>query len=126
MKIETNFFKNKLRFKLVPSYALSLVRIALGINVFILLLVAVVYPFFQPVVPLFYSLADPQQHLVHKVWLFLLPALSFIFNATHLLIIRYINQSHQFVIKLFIKVLLILQVILLLISIRSILIVFKL
>lgn len=118
--------KRRVVVKLGPKYILSVIYACLVINLLVLLIVAITYPFVQPVIPLFYSLADPRKHLVAKSWLFLLPAISFLINFTHIQSLKLINNSHEFVIKLFAYSGLVLQIILLMIALRNIFVVFKL
>ena len=121
-----NQSKKKLTIKLGPSYILPVIKTNLIINGIILMIVTLVYFFIQPVVPLFFSLAQPTHHLVSKEWLFLLPGLSVLINLTQLQSLRLIDNSQEFVVKLFTYSALVLQVILVMISLRNILVVFKL
>ncbi len=116
--------KNKL-LTLGPKYAAKPIKFLLIINVLILLIVGSVFPFIQPVVPLFYSLSEPQHHLADKSWLFLLPALSLIINFIHIKSVSLVDKNNHFVVRLFIYSGLVLQVILLMITVRNIIVVFK-
>jgi hypothetical protein len=117
--------KRRVVIKLGPKYVLSIIYACLVINLIILLIVAVAYPFIQPVVPLFHSLADPRKHLVVKSWLFLLPAISLLINVIHIQSLKLINNSQELVIKLFTYSDLVLQTVLLMITLRNVLVVFK-
>ena len=110
------------RFKLGPRFVLTPIKISLAINLIILLITLGAQFFIQPVVPLFFSLPSGANHLVSKGWLLLLPLLSALINLFHLGGIK-LFALHQLMIKLYIWAGLILQVILLLITVRNILVV---
>lgn len=75
-----------------------------------------------PQIPLFYSLANPEKQLVTKDWIFALTALSLLINIIHLGLINIFNQLDRFVLKFFSWSTLVLQIILLVITLRIILI----
>lgn len=117
--------KTKITFKLGPTIVITPIKISLVINLIILILTSAVYPFIQPVVPLFYSLSDPSKHLANKSWLFILPIISIMINLIHIYSLKIVKEDNQFIIKLFIYSGLTLQIVLLLISLRNIFIIFK-
>ena len=55
----------------------------------------------QPLVPIFYSLALPTQHLAAKEWLFLFPVISFVIAFLHLSIVNSFRGYNQLIIELF-------------------------
>jgi hypothetical protein len=57
------------------------------------------YFYLQPVVPLFYSLAQPNDYLVSKIWLATFPLLSFAITFGHIFLIRFLFE-HQRIIPL--------------------------
>jgi len=117
--------KRGVRLKLAPKYIATPIKISLFITLFLLLLTGVILTFIQPVIPLFYSLPDPNEQLVNKSWLLLLPALSFLINLTHLGLLKIFPTVDQLMVKLFAWSGLILQIILTIITLRNILVVFK-
>ena len=117
--------KRGVRLKLAPKYIATPIKISLFITLFLLLLTGVILTFIQPVIPLFYSLPDPNEQLVNKSWLLLLPALSFLINLTHLGLLKIFPTVDQLMVKLFTWSGLILQIILTIITLRNILVVFK-
>ena len=117
--------KRGVRLKLAPKYIATPIKISLFITLFLLLLTGVILTFIQPVIPLFYSLPNPNEQLVNKSWLLLLPALSFLINLTHLGLLKIFPTVDQLMVKLFAWSGLILQIILTIITLRNILVVFK-
>ncbi len=81
---------------------------------------AVFFVLAQPMLPMFYSLALPQQQLVPKVWIFLLPLLSLIISLSHALILSAIEQQDRVIQRLFITMTLVLQTLLIVALIRII------
>lgn len=119
---ETNSKTVHNRVRLVSKQGEFPVKISLLLNGLILLIVLVAQPFIQPVIPLFHSLPLGVNQLVPKIWLLLLPLLSIIFNLVH------IGSTHLFKLHLLIEKLylwanVVMQVILLMITLRSILVV---
>jgi len=117
--------KRGVRLKLAPKYIATPIKISLFITLFLLLLTGVILTFIQPVIPLFYSLPNPNEQLVNKSWLLLLPVLSFLINLTHLGLLKIFPTVDQLMVKLFTWSGLILQIILTIITLRNILVVFK-
>ena len=117
--------KRGVRLKLAPKYIATPIKISLFITLFLLLLTGVILTFIQPVIPLFYSLPNPNEQLVNKSWLLLLPALSFLINLIHLGLLKIFPTVDQLMVKLFAWSGLILQIILTIITLRNILVVFK-
>ena len=112
----------KTRLNLGPNYTQLPFKTSLFINLLILIIVGVSQPFLQPVVPLFYSLPQNASQVVAKGWLFLLPTISLIITLFHIGGVS-IFSVHQLVAKLYAWADLILQIILLMITLRNILII---
>ncbi len=55
----------------------------------------------QPVIPLFYTLAQPREHLVPKLWLFLIPSISLFISISHWWIVRVLTQMSQTLARVF-------------------------
>lgn len=117
--------KKRVKINLGPEYIQTPIRLSIFATLIILAIILISLSFIQPVVPLFYSLSEPEQQLAGKHWLLLLPALSLIFNFIHLGIIKLTKQLDQLVIKLYAWSGLVVQAILLMITLRNILIVIK-
>lgn len=84
------------------------------------LLTLVFYFGTQPVVPIFYSLAEPAQHLTPKEWIFLFPVFSFVISLLHSILIKLIIKSEKLLIILFAWITVIVQIVLLLALVRII------
>lgn len=110
------------RLTLWPNSCDLPMRLSLA-TMFIILLVVIVAQFIiQPVVPLFHSLPSSNAQLASKEWLFLLPFLSMLINSIHLGAINRFNLN-ELVLKLTAWTDAILQLILLMVTLRNILIV---
>jgi len=118
--MKKNLKKRITLFKFLPRYIQKTFQFSWGFNILILVMALLVYPRLQPVIPIFYSLASPSQQLAVKSWIFIYPALSFLFNLLHLIIIRLILHLEKTMIQLFAISTLVLQVLILLIIIRTI------
>ncbi len=55
----------------------------------------------QPAVPMFYSLAQPNQQLATKPWLFLFPGIAFAINFIHLLLLSAMKDYEIILLRLF-------------------------
>lgn len=65
----------------------------------------------QPEVPLFYSLAQPEQQLVAREWLLIIPALSFVMNFINYTVVVLAREIDPLLLTLFAWTMLIIQVI---------------
>lgn len=97
-------------------------RLSLLINLVIIGLGVYGLSVVTPVVPLFYSLANPDKQLVSKQWLLFLPLLSLLINSLHLILTKLNQELDSFVLRLFSWSTLILQIMLFMITMRIILI----
>ncbi len=118
--------KARLKIKVGPSYVQQPLTISLVITIILLLLIVAVQPAIQPHIPLFYSLPNPEQQLAPKAWLFLLPTLSTIINCIHIGAIYLFKEADELMIRLYAWGDLIVQIILLIITLRNILVVLSL
>ncbi len=100
-----------------PTALLSIILNVLG-----LLILLIFYGGLQREVPLFYSLPSDQQ-LLDKRFLFILPGLATLINAVHLLIARLEKEINYNVLKMFIEITFLLQLLVLVILLRIIIIV---
>ncbi len=106
----------------LPKELRPLGVLTLGISLIMLLISLAFYFPLQNQVPLFYSLPSDQQ-LVDKKFLFILPTLSILINFFHMLIIKFNKEIHEYVLKMFVHLTFLLQILLLAILLRIIIIV---
>ena len=88
-----------------------------------MLFALVAYFRLQPEIPLFYSLALPEQQLARKEWIFLFPLLSFAISTGHLFITHWCREYSPMLLKLLGWVTLSLQIVLAISMIRILIIV---
>jgi hypothetical protein len=80
---------------LVPENIYRPMAISFGITILLLLISTIYFIIAQPVIPIFYTLARPAQQLAPKVWLFLFPGLSLLFNVSHLIVVRLLKEQDE-------------------------------
>lgn len=102
-------FSNALRTPVLLTFLLTCVTI---------LLVLIYYFSLQPVVPLFYSLAQPDDFLVNKIWLIIFPIMSTLILLIHLAMLNSLAQYEKTIQQLYIWVTMAIQFLLLLALIR--------
>ena len=78
--------------ELILSFAITLLALLLTVVAFFIL---------PPLVPLWYSLAIPEQRLVPKLFLFLFPIGMFLLTMIHMLIIKRLRSMDATIIKIF-------------------------
>ncbi|HYD35377.1 MAG TPA: hypothetical protein VD999_04885 [Vitreimonas sp.] len=93
------------------------------LGLFLTLFTTASYIVLQPLVPLFYTLALPSQHLAPKEWLFLFPVLSVMMTVLHILLLKKFRYYDPLILWLFSWTTFGLQMVLTLAVIRSVLIV---
>lgn len=75
--------------------------------------VTIIYFFLsQPELPLFYTVADKQDQLAPKAFLFLFPAISFAINIIHFIIVKTLQKFSAVLLRLFVETTIILQILL--------------
>jgi hypothetical protein len=95
------------RFKLndsafnLPAYLKVPFRISFLLSSAITLTVLIFYFSIQPVIPLFYSLAEPTSYLAPREWLFLFPVFSFSLAILHMILIRVLYHHEKIIPILF-------------------------
>lgn len=104
----------------LPLYLKTPVLISFLISSILALLFLVNYFLLQPVVPLFYSLAQPSDYLVPKVWLVVFPIISFAITLSHLALLKTIRMYEKIIQQLYIWVTVAIQCLLLLALVRII------
>jgi hypothetical protein len=110
-----------LRFLPKELRPIGLVTIAL--NIISLLVPLLFYAKLQKEIPLFYSLPSDQQ-LADKKFIFILPAIATAINLLHFFIAYVKKEINQNILKMFIQITLLLQVLVLAILLRIIIIVY--
>lgn len=75
-------------FPRATSPTASAVKLTLGLSVAVTALAALAYPFLQPVIPVFYTLPQPERQLAGKIWIFLFPLLAWLIALTHLVLLK--------------------------------------
>lgn len=77
----------------------------------------------QPIIPLMYTLALPEQQLVNKEWIIIFPALSFTFNFFNLISLNMMKKYKKVLLQIFSWTTVLLQLLLLIAMIRIIIII---
>lgn len=102
----------------LPRYVKTPALICLLVSSIITLLVLVNFFTLQPVVPLFYSLAQPQDYLTPKIWLTVFPLTSFLITFIHLALLKSIQNYEKIIQQLYVWLTVVIQLLLLLALIR--------
>lgn len=63
-------------------------KTALGLSVLLTAASVLSYPFLQPVIPVFYTLSQPERQLAHKIWIFLFPVLAWVVTLLHFSLLK--------------------------------------
>lgn len=115
--------KTGLRYLLfLPKSLRSVGALSIFLNAISLLIALIFYGQLQKEIPLFYSLPNDQQ-LIDKKFIFILPAIATAMNCIHLLIAYLKKEINYNILKMFLQVTLLLQVLVLVILLRVIIIV---
>lgn len=115
--------KPKLRFlQFLPKSLRAMSALAILLNIVGIGIALIFYSGLQKQIPLFYSLPNDQQ-LVNKQFLFILPAVASLINALHLLIAYLQKNIEESILKMFVQITLLLQILALAILLRIIIIV---
>jgi hypothetical protein len=91
------------QFKLVDEFPLNTrqpLRWSLALALIQALLAGISLIWIQPVIPLLYSISNPQQQLVSHWWIFVFPALAFLFLSWHFFLIKALKNWAEIIIKL--------------------------
>lgn len=73
-------------------YLTTLVSVLLSLSIYFSL---------QPVIPLFYSLPQPEQQLVSKEWIFIFPLFTILISIVHSMIAYRLQSGHILLLQLF-------------------------
>ncbi|HEX9817357.1 MAG TPA: hypothetical protein VGA89_00455 [Patescibacteria group bacterium] len=68
--------------------ALRTLRTAVLLTIAMTALTGIFYSFLQPEIPLFYTLAQPREQLVHKAWIFFFPVFAWTVSLGHFILIK--------------------------------------
>lgn len=101
-----------------PGWFISIIVVSV-----VFLISLVLFPQLPPVIPLFYSLAAPSQHVVSKNWIWLFPSLLLCITLLHLIIVRAAKDYQPLLLLLFTWTTVGVQIFLAITIIRSILLV---
>lgn len=123
LTFKTEKKKTGLRYlKFLPKSLRKMGLSSIVLNIISLLVVLIFYIGLQKEIPLFYSLSNDQQ-LADKKFIFVLPMIATLINAVHFLI-AYIEKEIDYnILRMFIQITLLLQILLLAILLRIIIIV---
>ncbi len=108
--------------KFLPKSLRPMGLAAIVFNLISILLVVIFYFSLQKEIPLFYSLSSDQQ-LANKKFIFILPIIATLINLAHFIIVYIEKEINDNILRMFIKMTLLLQVLLLAILLRIIIIV---
>lgn len=76
-----------------------------------------------PQIPLFYSMARPEQYLANREWIFVFPCFSFLVTIGHMVLARIVWKLDEFLLQMFAWITVLVQVLLALAMIRIIMII---
>jgi hypothetical protein len=85
----------------VPRYMRQFFLVSILVTCFLALITTVAYFQLQPQIPLFYSLAEPNDYLAAKHWIFILPSFSAVVTFLHLLILPTLRNYNRVMNQLF-------------------------
>lgn len=107
----------------VPRYLRSHFLVSLGMSCLLILVTTIAYFQLQPIIPLFYSLPEPNDYLAPKIWIFIFPAVSSIISVGHLLLVPIFRYHDRAILQLFGWLTLLVQFLCLVAAFRVILII---
>jgi hypothetical protein len=100
------------RIKMIPKEVKTPITTSWIIFLLLLTISIIFYFLFQPEIPLFYTLANKENQLVPKVFVFLFPAISFTINILHFFILRSLQKFSTVLLRLFAGTTIALQILL--------------
>lgn len=118
-----SFFQRGRFLSLFPTFIKTPMLLIILASLLLSLASLVYYFQIQPVIPLFYTLPQQEDHLVPKEWLFLFPLLSTCITFVHAAIILRIQAFEKVLLTLFTWTTLVIQILLLLAFFRIIFII---
>jgi hypothetical protein len=84
-----------------PDPVMRTLRTAVLLTIALTATVGIFYSFLQPKIPLFYTLAQPENQLVHKAWIFFFPAFAWIISVGHFILIKSLTNLTEGVRRIF-------------------------
>ncbi|HPS40408.1 MAG TPA: hypothetical protein PLQ50_00165 [Candidatus Woesebacteria bacterium] len=124
LTFKTENKKTAVRFlRFLPKDLRSIGLSAIILNIISLLITLIFYTKLQKEIPLFYSLPSDQQ-LADKKFIFILPAIATAINLAHFFIAYAKKEINPSVLRMFIQITFLLQVLVLAILLRIIIIVY--
>lgn len=118
----SNSFFNFQSDSTISPYLRPPIITSFAISAIIFIVTIVYYLRAQPELPLLYSLSRPAQHLVPKIWLFMLPSVSLLMSTLHTVLVQLFRNYNHVMLRLFMWVTVLFQFILLLLFLRIVLI----
>jgi hypothetical protein len=96
-------------FPRLPKYLKVPFLLSLLIDCVLILSFLVFYFTVQPLVPIFYSLAQPAEYLAPKEWLALYPIFTVVITLLHLFIVRFFLHYERVMLQMFFWTTLVIQ-----------------
>lgn len=107
----------------VPKYVRPHFWASIGISCLLILITTIAFFQLQPLIPLFYSLAEPNEYLADKYWIFVFPVISACITVGHLLLLPMLRNHDRVIQQLFSWLTVLVQVLCVVAALRVILIV---
>ena len=85
----------------LPRYLRIPYLFSVLLSCFMTFSILAVYFHLQPLIPIFYSLADPTDFVVKKPWIFLFPIIAFAITFSHLALLPTILKHEKIVHQMF-------------------------
>lgn len=83
------------------SFSAKAFQLAAGLSLVITLVSIGVLPFLQPVIPIFYTLAQPEKQLAAKSWLLLFPLAAWLITLLHFSLLKAMKDLDRGMQKIF-------------------------
>lgn len=85
----------------IETYTQKTFKLAIGLTLLMTVLAVIFYTFIQPVIPVFYTLTQPDKQLAPKIWLFIFPVFSWLVTFLHFTLIKTLKTIEGSVGKMF-------------------------
>ncbi|OGJ37864.1 MAG: hypothetical protein A2383_02125 [Candidatus Pacebacteria bacterium RIFOXYB1_FULL_39_46] len=76
-------------------------RTAFLLTILLTAITGIFFSFLQPVIPLFYTLAQPEKQFVHKAWIFFFPLLAWLITLGHFSLIKIMSNLDETIKQIF-------------------------
>ena len=110
--MQTIINTDKVPLKNIPKSVQGPMRFSWIIFLVILAASIIYYFISQPELPILYSVANKEDQLMEKIYLFVFPISSFVINFIHLIILNMLKKYSSILLKLFVGTTLALQLLL--------------